>query len=176
MGTNIAHFPVTVMHDPSTSPSSISSFSTAGIPPTPWRSSMTYFPLGLRSAKKGTLSETCRDEKTRNTKTKHEKKHNQGSFRSELALWRIFFFFLTSMCVGEGTQKKKKCRISIGRRHFFHGISGFPLLKSWVLSRYEKLCVIYVGGKLTNQINTGCCTRMYSACGRAWMRACHLES
>ena len=75
-----AHFPVTVMHDPSMSPSSMSIFSTAGIPPTPCRSSMTYFPLGLRSAKKGTLSETWADEK---------RKKNGGEEEEQMRRWLV---------------------------------------------------------------------------------------
>mmetsp|Transcript_3241 Transcript_3241/g.7979 ORF Transcript_3241/g.7979 Transcript_3241/m.7979 type:complete len:298 (+) Transcript_3241:342-1235(+) len=49
-------FPVTVMHDPSIIPSSRRNFKTAGVPPTVCRSSITYFPEGLRSARKGVLS------------------------------------------------------------------------------------------------------------------------
>mmetsp|Transcript_26694 Transcript_26694/g.44767 ORF Transcript_26694/g.44767 Transcript_26694/m.44767 type:complete len:265 (-) Transcript_26694:765-1559(-) len=48
--------PVTVMHDPSMRPFSMRYLSTAGVPPILWMSSMTYLPLGLRSAMKGVLS------------------------------------------------------------------------------------------------------------------------
>ena len=50
-------FPVTVRHDPSTMPCLSRYLRHAGVPPTACRSSMTYLPLGLRSARKGVLSE-----------------------------------------------------------------------------------------------------------------------
>mmetsp|Transcript_16173 Transcript_16173/g.21412 ORF Transcript_16173/g.21412 Transcript_16173/m.21412 type:complete len:205 (-) Transcript_16173:1068-1682(-) len=49
-------FPVHVMQLPSIKPSSIKYFITAGTPPIASISSITYWPLGLRSAMKGTLS------------------------------------------------------------------------------------------------------------------------
>mmetsp|Transcript_11442 Transcript_11442/g.29743 ORF Transcript_11442/g.29743 Transcript_11442/m.29743 type:complete len:200 (-) Transcript_11442:706-1305(-) len=51
-------FPVTVMHEPSSSPSLRRYLSTAGVPPTRCTSSITYLPDGLRSAMNGTESET----------------------------------------------------------------------------------------------------------------------
>ena len=39
-----------------------------------------------------------------------------------------------------------------------------------VLSRYEKICVLYVREKLTNEINTGCCTRIVQDC--TWDQFC----
>mmetsp|Transcript_38058 Transcript_38058/g.113089 ORF Transcript_38058/g.113089 Transcript_38058/m.113089 type:complete len:235 (+) Transcript_38058:850-1554(+) len=45
--------PVTVMQSPCSKPSCSMYFSTAGVPPTACRSSITYLPLGLRFAKKG---------------------------------------------------------------------------------------------------------------------------
>mmetsp|Transcript_108 Transcript_108/g.281 ORF Transcript_108/g.281 Transcript_108/m.281 type:complete len:338 (-) Transcript_108:568-1581(-) len=48
--------PVTVMHEPSINPCSMRYLSTAGVPPTLCKSSMTYLPLGFRSAMNGTLS------------------------------------------------------------------------------------------------------------------------
>mmetsp|Transcript_27655 Transcript_27655/g.110745 ORF Transcript_27655/g.110745 Transcript_27655/m.110745 type:complete len:383 (-) Transcript_27655:695-1843(-) len=50
--------PVHVRQSPSRYPSSRRYFMSAGVPPTLWRSSMTYWPDGLRSARKGVLSET----------------------------------------------------------------------------------------------------------------------
>mmetsp|Transcript_721 Transcript_721/g.2356 ORF Transcript_721/g.2356 Transcript_721/m.2356 type:complete len:267 (-) Transcript_721:643-1443(-) len=49
--------PVTVMQSPSMTPSSMRYLSTAGVPPTLCTSSMTYLPLGLRSAMNGMRSE-----------------------------------------------------------------------------------------------------------------------
>lgn len=49
--------PVTVRHEPSIILLSSKNFMTAGVPPTLWRSSMTYLPEGLRSARKGVLDE-----------------------------------------------------------------------------------------------------------------------
>ena len=50
--------PVTVMQLPSKSPASSSIFITAGVPPTWCRSSITYWPLGLKSASIGIRSLT----------------------------------------------------------------------------------------------------------------------
>mmetsp|Transcript_8681 Transcript_8681/g.24801 ORF Transcript_8681/g.24801 Transcript_8681/m.24801 type:complete len:200 (-) Transcript_8681:1137-1736(-) len=49
-------FPVTVMQVPSIMPCSRRYFKQAGVPPTACRSSITYFPEGFKSAKKGVLS------------------------------------------------------------------------------------------------------------------------
>mmetsp|Transcript_28157 Transcript_28157/g.69343 ORF Transcript_28157/g.69343 Transcript_28157/m.69343 type:complete len:286 (-) Transcript_28157:657-1514(-) len=51
--------PVTVMQLPSISPSFSRYLSTPGVPPTLCRSSITYLPLGLRSAMKGVRSDTA---------------------------------------------------------------------------------------------------------------------
>ena len=48
--------PVTVRQSPCRNPASSSIFMTAGTPPMLYRSSITYFPLGLRSARKGVRS------------------------------------------------------------------------------------------------------------------------
>mmetsp|Transcript_19711 Transcript_19711/g.53171 ORF Transcript_19711/g.53171 Transcript_19711/m.53171 type:complete len:217 (-) Transcript_19711:778-1428(-) len=50
--------PVTVGREPSMRPSAMRYFITAGVPPTWCRSSITYLPEGLRSAMKGTASDT----------------------------------------------------------------------------------------------------------------------
>mmetsp|Transcript_15904 Transcript_15904/g.41237 ORF Transcript_15904/g.41237 Transcript_15904/m.41237 type:complete len:264 (+) Transcript_15904:302-1093(+) len=50
--------PVTVMQEPSMKPFCMRYLSTAGVPPTLCRSSMTYLPEGFRSAMKGTRLET----------------------------------------------------------------------------------------------------------------------
>ena len=49
--------PVTVIWDPSNIPLSIMNLITPGVPPMFCTSSMTYLPLGLRSAKNGVSSE-----------------------------------------------------------------------------------------------------------------------
>ena len=51
--------PVTVMQDPSIKPFAMRYFNTAGVPPTLCTSSMTYFPLGFKSAMNGVLSLTA---------------------------------------------------------------------------------------------------------------------
>ena len=57
-GSRRCVLPVTVRQSPSSSPFSSRYFITAGVPPTSCRSSCTYLPLGLRSARYGTRSLT----------------------------------------------------------------------------------------------------------------------
>mmetsp|Transcript_809 Transcript_809/g.3145 ORF Transcript_809/g.3145 Transcript_809/m.3145 type:complete len:206 (+) Transcript_809:652-1269(+) len=62
--------PVTVMQLPSIMPSLSKNLSTAGVPPTLCRSSITYLPDGLRSAMKGTRSEfACQSSSVRSMPT-----------------------------------------------------------------------------------------------------------
>mmetsp|Transcript_19236 Transcript_19236/g.59337 ORF Transcript_19236/g.59337 Transcript_19236/m.59337 type:complete len:219 (-) Transcript_19236:664-1320(-) len=51
-------WPVHVTHVPSKYPRSRRYFMSAGVPPTLWRSSMTYLPEGFKSARSGVASET----------------------------------------------------------------------------------------------------------------------
>ena len=57
-GSRPSVLPVTVMQLPSSSPFSSRYFITAGVPPTSCRSSITYLPLGLKSARNGIRSLT----------------------------------------------------------------------------------------------------------------------